>query len=728
MLSQVSTQTFKGRTSTGTGNVEDLTIAQAKALLNLSGTNSGDQTITLTGDVTGSGTGSFAATIGSGAVTYSKIQNVSASNKVLGRTTSGAGPIEEISTTGSGNVVRATSPTLVTPLGIVKGDVGLGNVDNTSDLSKPISTAMQTALDLKINTSDKGANNGVATLDAGGKVPASQLPVGSQVYKGTWNASTNTPTLADGTGTAGWTYRVAVAGTINLGSGSITFNIGDDAIYNGTIWQRNPSSSDVTSVNSQTGVVVLTTDNISEGTTNKYYTDARARTSLSVSSPLAYNSTSGAFSIPQSNTSTSGFLSSTDWNTFNGKQSAGNYITSLTGDITASGPGSVSATIASNAVTYSKMQAMTANKLLGSGLSGTSVAEITLGTGLSFTGTTLNAAVTGGTVTNVSVTSANGFTGTVANSSTNPAITLTTSITGLLKGSSGALVQATSGSDYSIGTSSLGTGILKSTTGTGALSIAVAGDFPILNQNTTGNAATVTTNANLTGAVTSIGNATSITANAVTNSMLAQEATQTFKGRVSAGTGNVEDMNAAQATGMLNTFTSSAQGVVPASGGGTTNFLRADGTWTSASGSNYRTLVTLSADVINNNATANTLQDVTGLSFSVVSGTTYRFYAIIPYTSAATGTGSRWTINAPAATLLNYTSRYTLTAASQTINYASAVSIPASCNATSLTAGNVAIIEGVIKPSANGTVVIRFASETSGTAITAKAGASLEYW
>lgn len=42
-----------------------------------------------------------------------------------------------------------TSPVVNTPTGIVKGDVGLGNVDNTSDASKPVSTAQQTALDLK---------------------------------------------------------------------------------------------------------------------------------------------------------------------------------------------------------------------------------------------------------------------------------------------------------------------------------------------------------------------------------------------------------------------------------------------------------------------------------------------------------------------------------------------------------------------------------------------------
>lgn len=56
----------------------------------------------------------------------------------------------------------------------------------------------------------------------------------------------------------------------------------------------------------------------------------------------------------------------------------------------------------------------------------------------------------------------------------------------------------------------LGTGIVKNTTTTGVLSVAVAADFPTLNQNTSGNAATVTTNANLTGPITSSGNATTI--------------------------------------------------------------------------------------------------------------------------------------------------------------------------------------------------------------------------
>ncbi len=66
--------------------------------------------VPMSGDVTLSNTGATA--IGSGSVTYTKIQNVSTTDKVLGRISSGAGVIEEISTTGSGDVVRANSPTL----------------------------------------------------------------------------------------------------------------------------------------------------------------------------------------------------------------------------------------------------------------------------------------------------------------------------------------------------------------------------------------------------------------------------------------------------------------------------------------------------------------------------------------------------------------------------------------------------------------------------------------
>ena len=63
-----------------------------------------------------------------------------------------------------------------TATGIDKTMVGLANVDNTTDAGKPVSTAQQTALDLKANLSLKGAANGLAELDGDSKVPSSQLP------------------------------------------------------------------------------------------------------------------------------------------------------------------------------------------------------------------------------------------------------------------------------------------------------------------------------------------------------------------------------------------------------------------------------------------------------------------------------------------------------------------------------------------------------------------------
>ena len=94
-----------------------------------------------------------------------------------------------------------------------------------------------------------GAANGVATLDSGGKVPVSQLPSSVVTYLGTWNAATNTPTLANGTGDAGDMYICNVAGTVNFGAGPITFAVGDWVLYGSGTWQKsNGQNGTVTSV------------------------------------------------------------------------------------------------------------------------------------------------------------------------------------------------------------------------------------------------------------------------------------------------------------------------------------------------------------------------------------------------------------------------------------------------------------------------------------------------
>lgn len=111
-----------------------------------------------------------------------------------------------------------------------------------------------------INT--KGVANGIASLDATGRVPSSQMPLSAMEFKGTWDASTNTPTLVQGTGTNGDFYVVSVAGTWD----STTFNVGDQLIFDadqGTtgLWVR-VSGGNVISVNNQVGAVQLDADDV----------------------------------------------------------------------------------------------------------------------------------------------------------------------------------------------------------------------------------------------------------------------------------------------------------------------------------------------------------------------------------------------------------------------------------------------------------------------------------
>jgi hypothetical protein len=95
-----------------------------------------------------------------------------------------------------------------------------------------------------------------------------------------------------------------------------------------------------------------------------------------------------------------------------------------------------------------------------------------------------------------------------------------------------------------------------------------------------GAAATAITS--LTGDVTATGPgaaAAVIPAGTINNTRMSNVPTATFKGRVTAGTGVPEDLTGTQATTLLDAFTSGLKGLAPASGGGSINFLRADGTW-----------------------------------------------------------------------------------------------------------------------------------------------------
>lgn len=139
--------------------------------------------------------------------------------------------------------------------------------------------------------------------------------------------------------------------------------------------------------------------------------------------------------------------------------------------------------------------------------------------------------------------------------------------------------------------------------------------------------------------------------------------------------------------------------------------------------------VIISNDVVNNNAVANTIQNITGLSFSVTSGKTYWFRFIIPYTSVVSSTGSRFSINGPTTSALYFSLLNPTTVTGRTTELGlTAYDTPAASNTTSpSTLSAVAIVEGIATFSANGTLIGRFASEVAGSAITVRAGAIVYY-
>ena len=153
---------------------------------NLSGTNTGDQTISLTGDVTGSGTGSFVANIAASAVTssklansavtYAKIQNVSATAKLLGRASAGAGSVEELGLS-SGLILSGTSlslgaitPTSVAATAAVTSSGATSGVGYAAGAGGAVTQATSKSTGVTINKAAGQITMNAASLAAGGIV------------------------------------------------------------------------------------------------------------------------------------------------------------------------------------------------------------------------------------------------------------------------------------------------------------------------------------------------------------------------------------------------------------------------------------------------------------------------------------------------------------------------------------------------------------------------------
>jgi peptidoglycan hydrolase CwlO-like protein len=137
-------------------------------------------------------------------------------------------------------------------------------------------SSLQSDVSGKISSSEKGQANGVAPLNINGKIDSSYLPtsgLGALLYKGVFDASSGVfPSLPS----QGDYYVVSVEGTIS----SHTYHVGDWIVYNGSSWDDIDNSQTVSSVNGKVGAVVVGSDDIAEGSVNKYFTDARAVSAL----------------------------------------------------------------------------------------------------------------------------------------------------------------------------------------------------------------------------------------------------------------------------------------------------------------------------------------------------------------------------------------------------------------------------------------------------------------
>ena len=275
-----------------------------------------------------------------------------------------------------------------------KGSTTINNVATFSDaglVTQAVTfsgdSSVQTSAGIPANT--VGISNGIAQLGVDGKLLASQIPSslnGAVTFAGGWNASTNTPNLANNTSTysTGTEFVITQGGTQNLGAGSVNYQAGGFVIYGAGVWNYAPGVSNFTSisainhisVNTATGVIQVTSDATPNNTT----------------ATIVARDSSGNFQA--------------------------NVITAnLTGNVT----GNVTGSLTGNAQTASKLNsAVSINGVSFDGSANIQVnntATLTIGTGLS--GTSYNGSAPVTIALNTSTLVANAVNAQVATTTTN---------------------------------------------------------------------------------------------------------------------------------------------------------------------------------------------------------------------------------------------------------------------------------------------------------------------
>lgn len=298
-MADVATATVFYRKTAGTGAPEVQTLTTLKTDLGLTGTNSGDQTITLTGDVTGSGTGSFAATIANDAVTFAKMQNINTA-RILGRYSASTGDIQEIQLGTNVSLVGDTLTVASYPPSGAAGDVqfadGLGGFFSSTSFNFDYINDILSVNNLTVNTL---INGGTLSGNNSGDTPPSGGAGDVQFADGLGGFASNASFNYD-TGTDTLNIKVIAADTLTVGG--------------------NP--------------VAIVGDNVSI-----FVNDA-------------------------------GYIT-------------GNQSITLSGDVSGTGSTSISVTIGNDKVTFAKMQNIATSRILGRTTAGTGdIEELPIGTGI----------------------------------------------------------------------------------------------------------------------------------------------------------------------------------------------------------------------------------------------------------------------------------------------------------------------------------------------------------
>jgi len=389
----LTNKTLSGATINGASNISGSTTIDTTGTV-----NSGAQTVTGNVTILGNSTTSNKLVLNDKGSTNSvslKAPDTLASSLTLELPSSNGSSGQVLSTNGSGTlswvstaVGSVTSVTGAAPIAVANGTSApvismaqangttngyLSSADWTNFNGKQAAGSYLTELTGDVTAAGPGsATTTLATVAIPGTATKVSYDVKGRVTSGTSLTAADVPPLSAAVITSG-TLTVA-----NGGTGAITLAANNVILGNGTGAVQSVAPGSIGNV--------LT----SNGTTWQSTVLPSSVTSVTGAAPIAVaNGTSApVISMAQANGTTNGYLSSADWTTFNGKQAAGSYLTALTGDVTAAGPGSAAATLAtvatpgtSTKVTYDlKGRVTSGTSLVAADLPSHSAALITSGT------------------------------------------------------------------------------------------------------------------------------------------------------------------------------------------------------------------------------------------------------------------------------------------------------------------------------------------------------------